>query len=39
MKAAGEQDSLHQVLRALTQTYVLCGECFEEGHYPKIISA
>lgn len=39
MKAVGEGDSLHHVLRNLTQTYVLCLDCFTNGHYPKILHA
>lgn len=39
VKAVGEAESLHQALRGLTQTYVLCRDCFTGGHYPKILSA
>jgi SWI/SNF related-matrix-associated actin-dependent regulator of chromatin subfamily C len=39
MKVAGESESIHNVLRNLTSTYVLCKECFTGGHYPKILSA
>ena len=39
MRQAGEGDSLHHVLRKLSQTYVLCRECFTDGHYPKSVSA
>jgi hypothetical protein len=39
MKQAGESDSLQHALRKLTQTYILCKECFTEGNYPKILSA
>ncbi len=39
MKQAGENESLQQTLRKLTQTYIVCRECFTEGNYPKILSA
>ena len=39
MHQAGEGESLHHVLRKLSQTYVLCRECFTQGHYPKSVSA
>ena len=39
MRQAGEGESLHHVLRKLTQTYVLCRDCFTGGHYPKSVSA
>lgn len=39
MKQVGESDSLHQALRRLTQTYILCRDCFSAGNFPKILDA
>jgi hypothetical protein len=39
MKAFGEQNSLPNVLKELTNTYIVCKECFELGNYPKVLKA
>ena len=31
--------SLHKTLRDLTQNYILCKECFEQGNFPKVFKA
>jgi hypothetical protein len=37
MRAAGEGDSLQHILKQLTQSYIVCRECFSEGNYPTIL--
>lgn len=38
LKHFKEQDSIHQTLKNLTSTYLICKECFDLGNYPKILS-
>ena len=35
---AGEENSLHQMLRSLTLTYVLCADCYKEEKFPKVLT-
>ena len=35
----GEADSLHQILKRLTDTYLMCQECFQSKNLPKSLSA
>ena len=35
----GEQDSLHTVLRKLTDSYILCQDCFSENKIPESLTA
>ena len=37
LKPLGENESLHQALKSLTATYLVCSECFSLGNYPKIL--
>lgn len=36
LKSMGEENSLHQVLKQLTNTYLICKECYDQGNYPKV---
>lgn len=38
LKHFKEQNSIHQTLKNLTSTYLICKECFDLGNYPKILS-
>ena len=33
-----EKNSIHQTLKEITSTYIVCKECFDLGNYPKILS-
>jgi len=39
LKLMGEDQSLHQTLKNLTQTYILCQECYNLGNFPKVLQA
>lgn len=38
LKAMGEMESLHNTLKNLSSTYLLCKECFTQGNIPRILS-
>ena len=38
LESFGEQSSLQNVLKELTNSYVLCKDCFDQGNYPKVFS-
>jgi hypothetical protein len=38
-EAFGEEKSLSNVLKELTNSYVVCKECFDQGNYPKVFSS
>ncbi|CDW80830.1 swi snf and rsc complex subunit ssr2 [Stylonychia lemnae] len=38
LKAMGELDSLHQTLKNLSSTYLICKECFGLGNFPRILT-
>ena len=37
MKHFKEDNSMHETLKTLTSSYVICVECFEVGNFPKIL--
>lgn len=39
MKHFKEHNSIHETLKTLTSSYLICKECFDLGNYPKILSA
>lgn len=34
----GERNSLHNVLRQLTETYIVCRDCYKDNLIPKSMS-
>ena len=38
LQAMGESDSLHNTLKELTSSYIVCKECFDLGNFPKVFS-
>ena len=34
----GEADSLHNTLKELTSSYIICKECYDLGNFPKVFS-
>ena len=38
LQAMGEADSLHNTLKELTSSYIVCKECYDLGNFPKVFS-
>jgi hypothetical protein len=38
LKQLKEHNSIHQTLKQLTSSYIVCKECFDLGNYPKSLS-